>query len=574
MGIQMKLEFSATVTAADAGRRIISGKIVPFGTPGMTSAGSVIFERGSIQVPNVSKIKLLAQHEQTASGVIGRAQSIHEAEDGMYATFKISASRDGENFLIKAAEGLLDGLSVGVEVIASKERKDGTMVVTASRLNEVSLVETPAFDSARVSDVAAQAGDMMEDDTAEENLENMEDEQIQKISDAVEALKIIQVTEKALEESETQTESEASVSENTAAATTEAAAPAEASRPTIKASVPYGDSITRTRHGIDTMGKYVAHKIYASQGDLESREWIAAAEDPTVVQAAADSIGTTNPAFNPIQYMKELYTNNRFGAPARDAVSRGVLPTSGMTFQIPSLVTSAGGGSGVAPTVAVTAEAGTPSDTGMATQYLTGTVKKYAGQNTISLELLERSSPVFFDELAKQMELAYLKSIDAAILAGLVSGGTVGTKNYAATSAGIIDFVSTESALAYSASSDFAQNYLAGTSQWSLLMGAVDTTGRPIYNAGAPMNSAGNSNPTSIKGNVLGLDLFVDYQAVSTTIDDSAFIIVPSAVTWYESPTSYFSVNNVGNMQVQTAIYGYGSLLVKNAGGIRRFNVA
>ena len=75
-------------------------------------------------------------------------------------------------------------------------------------------------------------------------------------------------------------------------------------------------------------------------------------------------------------------------------------------------------------------------------------------------------------------------------------------------------------------------------------------------------------------GNVLGLDLYVDYQAVATTIDDSAFIIVPSAVTWYESPTSYFSVNNVTNGQVQTMIYGYGSLLVKNAGGIRKFNVA
>jgi len=27
-------------------------------------------------------------------------------------------------------------------------------------------------------------------------------------------------------------------------------------------------------------------------------------------------------------------------------------------------------------------------------------------------------------------------------------------------------------------------------------------------------------------------------------------------------------------MEVQTAIYGYGSLIVKNATGIRRFNVA
>ena len=567
----MKLEFSAVVTAADAGRRIISGKIVPFGTPGMTSAGSVIFERGSIQVPNVSKIKLLAQHEQTASGVIGRAQSITEADDGMYATFKVSASRDGENFLIKAAEGLLDGLSVGVEVIASTERKDGTLVVTASRLNEVSLVETPAFDAARVSSVAAQAGDMMEDDTAEQNLENMEDEQIQKISDAVEALKVIQETEKALEESETQTESEASVSENTAAATTEAAAAtADASRPTINAAAPYTAVTSAPRHGITSMGRYVEHKLRASMGDEDSKQWIAAAEDPKVVQAAADSIGTTNPAFNPIQYLKEFVSNTNFGAPARDAVSRGVLPSSGMTFQIPALVAP----TQTAPTVAAVNESAAIGETGMTSAYLTGTVKKYAGAQTVTLELLERSNPVFFDELSKQMELAYLKSIDAAILAGLVAGGTVGTKNYTANSAGIIDFVSTESALAYQGTSYFAKNYLAGISQWTTLMGAVDTTGRPIYNAAAPMNAAGQSNPTSIKGNVLGLDLLVDYQAVSTTIDDSAFIIVPEAVTWYESPTSYFSVNNVTNGQVQMAIYGYGSLVVKQASGIRRFNIA
>lgn len=539
------LTFSASIEASDTNRRIISGKIVPFGEIGSTNVGKVVFEKGSIQIPAVSKIKLLAQHDKTASGVIGRMQNYQESTDGIYASFKVSASRDGENYLVKASEGLIDGLSVGVEVISSKDQKDGTLLVTAARLYEVSLVESPAFAGARITDVAA--------------------EEAEEISEAVEVA----------DETNPTNESEATVSEDTTAATTEAAAaPAvEASRPTIKASVPYGEGQTRVRHGIDSIGKYVEGKtkIAAGLADDVMVEWISASED---IKAAADSIGSTNPAFNPISYMKELYVNNRFGAPARDAVSRGTLPTSGLTFQVPSLVTSAGGGSGVAPTVAATAESAAPSNTGMETQFLTGTISKYAGQQTVTVDLIDRGSPVFFDEMAKQMELAYLKSIDAAIISGLTSGGTLGTKNYAATSAGIIDFVSTESALAYAATSDFATNYLAGISQWTLLMGAVDSTGRPIYNAGAPMNSAGNSNPTSIKGNVLGLDLYVDYQAVATTIDNSAFIIVPSAVTWYESPTSYFSVNNVGNMQVQTAIYGYGSLLVKNAGGIRRFNIA
>ena len=539
------LTFSATIEASDANRRIISGKIVPFGEVGSTNVGKVVFEKGSIQIPSVSKIKLLAQHDKTASGVIGRMQNYQESNDGIYASFKVSASRDGENYLVKASEGLLDGLSVGVEVISSKDQKDGSLLVTSARLYEVSLVESPAFDNARVLDVAA--------------------EEAEEISETVEVA----------DETQPTNESEATVSEDTTAATTEAAAaPAvEASRPTIKASVPYGEGQTRVRHGIDSIGKYVEGKtkIAAGLADDTMREWISASED---IKAAADSIGTTNPAFNPISYMKELYVNNRFGAPARDAVSRGTLPTSGLTFQVPSLVTSAGGGSGVAPTVAATAESAAPSNTGMETQFLTGTISKYAGQQTVTVDLIDRGSPVFFDEMAKQMELAYLKAIDAAILSGLTSGGTLGTKNYAATSAGIIDFVSTESALAYAATSDFATNYLAGISQWQLLMGAVDSTGRPIYNATNPWNAAGQSNPGSIKGNVLGLDLYVDYQAVATTIDNSAFIIVPSAVTWYESPTSYFSVNNVGNMEVQTAIYGYGSLLVKNAGGIRKFNVA
>jgi len=86
---QMRLTFSSDIEAADAGRRIISGVVVPFGKVGNTSAGAVIFERGSIQIPNTSKIKLLAQHNQTDP--IGRAQSFSETADAIYGTFKVSA---------------------------------------------------------------------------------------------------------------------------------------------------------------------------------------------------------------------------------------------------------------------------------------------------------------------------------------------------------------------------------------------------------------------------------------------------------------------------------------------------
>ena len=536
----MLINFSSPIEAADSGRRIISGVVVPFGKVGNTSVGPVVFERGSIAIKDGTKIKLLAQHRQ--DDPIGRAQSFQTTDTAIYGQFKVSASQKGTDYLILCQENLIGGLSVGVEVIASKPSKDGTIYVSSAILKEVSLVESPAFTDAIVTEVFASETEGEEVSDVEETSE--------------------EVT------TQPETESEATVEETTPAATTEAAAPAEASRPTIKASNPYIS--TTVRHGITSMGRYTEHKIKAQLGNEESKLWVAASEDPMVVQAAVDSIGTTNPAFNPIQYLREFVDNTNFGTPAIDAISRGTLPANGMSFSIPSLDTNGGG---TAPTVASTAESGTPSNTGMVTDYITGTVSKYAGQNTVTLELLERSDPIFYDELTIQMQRAYLKAIDAAVIAGFIADGTAATSQ-TADSAGIIAYVAKESPLVYSGTSYFARNMVAGTGLWGALIGAVDSTGRPIYNAQPTttgMNTAGISSPTSIRGNVLGLDLYVDNNAVSTLASNMAFIVAPEAATWYSSPTSYFSVNIVSNMQVQLAIYGYGSYLTKQAAGIRKF---
>ena len=565
------LTFSASIEAADANRRIISGQIVPWGEIGNTSVGKVIFERGSIQVPNVAKIKLLAQHQQTAAGVIGRAQSIKATDSGMDGVFKVSASRDGENFLIKASEGLLDGLSVGVDVLKASERKDGTLIVSAAILKEVSLVETPAFDSARVVDVAAQDAD----EAVEEAIEQIEDEQIAKISEAVGILKETQKIEKALEQSETETESEAQVEDTTPAATE--ASKNEASRPTIQAAAPY--LTTSVRHGITSAGKWIEHELKAATGNRESAEWIAAAKDVT---AANDSIGTTNPAFSPIQYLSNFVSNTNFGRPTIDAISKAALPASGMQINIPSLVTSAGGGSSVAPTVAETAEDVAPSNTGMTSAYETVSIKKFAGSQVITLELLERSDPVFFDQLAIQLQRAYNKATDSYVIATLTAQGTQSTASAGTTAADFQAWVATEGPAAYSGSSYFADRIAISPQWWGKLQSYADTTGRPIYTLASPQfNAGGQVVPNSIKGSALGLDVYVDkfITGTSTGLDDeSMFLIAPETAYWWESPTAYFSVNHVadavGNMALQTAIYGYGAAKVTIPAGVRRFNIA
>jgi len=519
----MILTFSSHVEASDSERRIIAGKIVPFGEIGNTSAGPVVFEKGSIKIGDPGKIKMLMQHKSEKP--IGRMQKYQEAEDGIYAQFKVSASMQGQDALILAQEQLVDGLSVGVEVIASKNEKN-YIKVTSAVLKEVSLVETPAFANANVHKVAASENE------AENTNQSTESEAI--------------VEDKAPEPQSTQVE---------------AATPTvEAARPTIS-SVVY----TTPRSPINSKASFLQHSIKAKLGNHESAEWVMHAEaEAAKVLTAADDSFTTNPAFKPVQYVSTVVDTLIGSRPAIDAIGSRALPASGMTISVPKITTSG--------TVASTAEGGAPSETGIVSEYVNLTVGKYAGLQRYSVELLERSDPSFFQAMLANMQRAYNKATDAAVIAALTSGGTQATA-VAATSAGIISYVSTEAPAAYLATGELATRYIAGTSQWSLLLGATDSTGRPIYNAAAPMNAGGQSAPTSLRGNVLGLDLYVDSNAVATTIDESAFIVVPSSVAIYESPTLRLSTNIPTSGEIETMLYGYLACGVLVAGGVRRFNL-
>jgi HK97 family phage major capsid protein len=308
------------------------------------------------------------------------------------------------------------------------------------------------------------------------------------------------------------------------------------------------------------------HSIKAKLGNHESATWVMKAEaDVAKFLTAADDSFTTNPAFNPTQFVPTVVDTLIGSRPAVDAIGSRALPAAGMTISVPKITTSG--------TVALTAEAAGPSETGIVSSYVNLTVKKYAGLQRYSLEILERSSPEFFAAMIDNMTRAYNKATDAAVIAELTSGGTQAT-GVAADSAGIISYVSTQAPAAYLATGELATRYIAGTSQWSLLLGATDTTGRPIYNAANPMNNAGSSVPTSLRGNVLGLDLYVDPNAVSTTIDESAFIVVPSSVSIYESPILRLSVNQPATGEIETALYGYMAVGVLVAGGVRRFNLS
>jgi HK97 family phage prohead protease/HK97 family phage major capsid protein len=511
---------------ANVEERLISGKIVPAGTGevGNTSAGKVVFEKGAIALPEDPKtVKLLNQHDSRQP--LGKATQFTEQEDGIYASFKVSRSNRGSEALILAEEGLQSGLSVGVEVIKSKQ-KGNVMFVSAAKLLEVSLVTEPAFKSAQVIDVAA------------EEVEGH-------------PLAPTQPTE-----SETAVEN----TPETVAAPVEAAA-VEAARPTVVTATTF----VRERVAPITSAQYLEANIKAALGDDEARRVVRAADDST----------STNTGLTLAPHLDTFITDTFTGRPAFEAATRSALLPSGMSFTVPRLYTNADPAN-VAPTTADTNEGAAPSETGMTSSYDTIDINKFSALNRVSFELVDRSQPAFMELLMAELRKSYEKATDAALLAAYVANGTTAATT-AATAAGLQSFISVEGAAAYKGTGgDFANKLVASTDAWAAITGFADTTGRALYSAqGATQNASGAAVASSVRGNVLGTDLIVDHNiSTSGVIDNSMFLVAPSSVYVWESPQTQLRVNVLTSGEIEINLYGYLAIyLAKSGKGVRKFNL-
>jgi HK97 family phage prohead protease len=514
----MKINFPITITAADTNKRTISGTIVSWNEKGNTSAGATVFAKDSIDFSK--PVKLLLEHDKTRP--LGKLIDIAANDQGLEGTFKLAKTFAADDALEEAATGLRDGFSVGVMVDAW-DNKDGAMVISKSSLAEVSLVSDPAIASARVESVIAT-------ETTPENSEATAEEQTKIQEDKV-----------------SDTTSEAPIA-------TEAVEAAKVESVTVQANQPV--AYTKPRFAPMTSAQYLENSIRAAMGDDNARQLV----------LAADSTTSTNTGLTLPQHMQEFVTNTISDRPAVDAVSRGVLPSSGLSFTVPRLTT--------APTVNEVNEGAAMTNDEMASDYLTASIVKLAAKNEVSWELIDRSSPEFITELLSEMTKAYAKKTDKLVLQTIVADGTVAATS-SADADGLQAFLAVEAAAAKKATGYFARNLVASTDVWASIMGMQDSSKRALYTASNPQNNSGNVSGQSLTGTVLGANLYVDANVLASGfIDDSCFLIVPEAITYYESPTTRLQVQLSDNGKISIQLYGYASVLTKQAGGIRRFNKA
>jgi HK97 family phage prohead protease len=513
----MKVNLPITLTAADTQTRTLTGRIVTWGEEGFTSAGKTIFAKDSITIPK--NVKLLLEHDRTRP--IGKLSSYEITDVGITASFRIAGTIAGDDSLLEAAEGLRDGFSVGIK-LNEWDNKDGAMVISSSQMIETSLVTDPAIDSARVTEVAATETEVSES-----------------------------------KDSDVKTEGDDLVSETVSESVTTEAVEAAKSEVTVSASAPVMYSSPRVNLNV-TAGQYAKAQLAASRGDNDARDLIAALQVATVAE---------NTGMVPPNYLRDVIGIIDSSRPFIDSIERAALPASGMKIFTPKLGTQA--------TVALTAEGAEFSSTDTAVTFQEDTVVKFAGAGRLDLELVDRSEPSFLDLYIRELAASYAQKTDAYAAQIAAQNATQSSSStiYKAIALGIADSfgvmrMTPNRLLVANTGGEDGIDY-------SGLVGAVDTTGRPLFAAAAVQNAAGLISQGSTQGTVAGLQLVVDPNYTGDDANAKHALVYPqNAMRFHESAQIQLRTAVVANGQLDIGLYGYIAVVNRYPAAFRKLNVA
>jgi HK97 family phage prohead protease len=513
----MKVNLPITLTAADTKTRTLTGRIVTWGEEGFTSAGKTVFAKDSITIPK--NVKLLLEHDRTRP--IGKLTSYEVTDSGIEASFRIAGTIAGDDSLLEAAEGLRDGFSVGIK-LNEWENVDGAMVISSSQMIETSLVTDPAIDSARVTEVAATETEVSEST-----------------------------------DSDIKPEGEDLVSETAPESVTTEAVEAAKSEVTVSASAPVMYSSPRVNLNV-TAGQVAKAQLAASRGDSDARDLIAALQVATVAE---------NTGMVPPNYLRDVIGIIDSSRPFIDSIERAALPASGMKIFTPKLGTMA--------TVALTAEAAEFSSTDTTVTFQEDTVVKFAGAGRLDVELVDRSDPSFLDLYIRELAASYAQKTDAyaAQIASQNATASSSSTIYKAIALGIAD--------SFGVVRQTPNRLLVANTggedgiDFSGLMGAVDTTGRPLFAAAAPQNANGLIAQGSTSGTVAGLNLVVDPNYTGDDANAKHALVYPSnAMRFHESSQIQLRTAVVANGQLDIGLYGYVAVVNRYPAAFRKLNVA
>lgn len=529
-------DFAVEFSAVDLEARTITGLVVPYNRVALKGGRKFRFLPGSLQFADLSRVKLLRDHVN--SSALGKAISTSDGPDGVVMTFKVSRGPEGDQALALADDGVLDGLSVGVDIAESgpDPQNPGVIAVALARLKEVSLTAMPAFDDARLMTVTASAdqGDIVPD--------------IEPTPTAPATVPAIDYT---------------ALAAAIAAHTPAPAAQFHADGPTL---VDPSRHIAQTSVNEGPLYRFdggkgqrnftddVAHDFDGDKG-LKNR---AAQFIADQMRVAFANISTSNVAgLNPTINRPELYVPNLyFARPIGNMVTGGVVDEI-TTQRLPKFASS----SGLAATHSQGVE---PTDGAFTATTQDVTPAPISGRVTINREVIDQGGTPQTDQLIwGEMTQFYAKLLETRLVDALQALSLSDTPIVGVDADLQAALLAEFAGLQFIAGGDRYRGLALNSDLYTATIGAVDADGRALFPMLNPTNAQGTtaSDFSAVRvGSKVGVPAWA--LASGNGGPDKSFLFVPESVYQWFSPPRRIDLNQVAVATVAIGIWGYSAEFV------------
>lgn len=529
----------------DVEKRTITGLAVPYGVPSSPKGGQRFsFSKGSLVIPaDPKRVKMLISHDRsTATGYL---KEYEDTDDGLLVKFSVARGEAGDRALQMAEDGVYDGLSIGLRDGGQFSKRGGIHHSVSNEIAEISLTPDPAFSDARVSAVAAEADSNTDREDAE-----MGDQDTLSTAPAFDMDAMV-----------------AAMGEKFSI-TPKADGPEKVGHAEpvfVTEEAPYrfdrGGNLRAGAYDFST------DLIAGSKGDKEAadRALTFAKENLTFDVDTADAT-----SLNPNGQRPDLYVDQRgYQYRLLNATNAGTLQDK-TPFVLPKFNSATG-------LVATHTEGVEPTPGTFTATSQTVTPGALSGKVEITRELWDQGgNPNISSLIWAKMERAYYEAAEARITAALVAeaanitdialttgGGTTGqTLN--------VELGQAIAALQYVRGGFRFDNMATQVDLFQAIIGARDTTGRPLFPILGATNANGTAQPQLTGVNVYGVSAYPEYSLAATgAVSANSWLFDSQAVrTWLSAPERLEFQYRVA--YVDLAIWGYQVAAVIDTAGVRQ----
>ena len=479
--------------AGDDSPRTITGVAVPWDVTATVSDGTkVSFLRGAFDL-EAKNPKLLENHD--SSQLRGVVTELADSEEGLLFTAKFAKTRASDDAIELVKAGAYDSVSVGAIPRKFTMAKDGTMIVSSASLEEISLVASPAFKDAIITEIAAsepeeEATETPNNDTSEEETMSQEN-------------------------------------------------PVEASQPDVIQTPLFATA--KREFKMPSAGEWISAQM---QGGAVAAEFNAR------LRAAAPDVVTSDiPGVLPLPIVQPIYNNFRGLRPVIDAIGVRQLPQSGKVFIRPVVTTHT---SMASATENTTIQSGT-----FVVDDVQITKGIYGGYVEISEASMDWSSPEVLGAMLDDMGRIYANTVDN-VAADALEAGTTNTNNFTAADIAkpevwVAWVYQAASDILTGSNGNLPSHLFMAPNRWASLGNLSDDSGRPLFPNIGPMNALGQLAPGDSAGNAFGLQVVVDRNLPSGTL----IIGDPTGFENWEQMKGAISIDNPSTLSRTIAFRGY-----------------